>query len=159
VAAVTPGPSNIMLTAAGANVGLLHGLPCLLGVASGMGVMMFLVPLGLGSVVLRYPVALKALNWGVPHRITDQRREAAPQHPAKGRKAARGQTRPTAQSRYRTLESQPFWVFSPSAFLGFALVGGSASSGLRSDPRRASRAHASDSVREVRGANCTIAVA
>src|SRR5258705_1295134 len=53
-----------MLTAAGANVGLLHGLPCLLGVASGMGVMMFLVPLGLGSVVLRYPVALKALNWG-----------------------------------------------------------------------------------------------
>jgi threonine/homoserine/homoserine lactone efflux protein len=64
VAAVTPGPSNIMLTAAGANVGLLHGLPCLLGVASGMGLMMFLVPLGLGSVVLRYPVALKALNWG-----------------------------------------------------------------------------------------------
>ena len=37
--------------------------------------------------------------------------------------------------RYRTLESQPFWVFSPSAFLGFALVGGSASSGLRSEVR------------------------
>ena len=53
-----------MLTAAGANAGLVHGLPCLLGVASGMGLMMFLVPLGLGSVVLRYPVALKALNWG-----------------------------------------------------------------------------------------------
>jgi threonine/homoserine/homoserine lactone efflux protein len=64
VAAVTPGPSNIMLTAAGANAGLRYGLPCLLGVASGMGLMMFLVPLGLGSVVLRYPVALKALNWG-----------------------------------------------------------------------------------------------
>jgi threonine/homoserine/homoserine lactone efflux protein len=53
-----------MLTAAGANAGLVHGLPCLLGVASGMGLMMFLVPLGLGSVVLRYPIALKALNWG-----------------------------------------------------------------------------------------------
>ena len=64
VAAVTPGPSNIMLTAAGANAGLVHGLPCLLGVASGMGLMMFLVPLGLGSVVLRYPIALRALNWG-----------------------------------------------------------------------------------------------
>jgi threonine/homoserine/homoserine lactone efflux protein len=64
VAAVTPGPSNIMLTSAGASAGLLHGLPCLLGVASGMGLMMFLVPLGLGSVVLRYPLALKALNWG-----------------------------------------------------------------------------------------------
>jgi threonine/homoserine/homoserine lactone efflux protein len=64
VAAVTPGPSNIMLTAVGANAGLVHGLPCLLGVASGMGLMMFLVPLGLGSVVLRYPIALRALNWG-----------------------------------------------------------------------------------------------
>jgi threonine/homoserine/homoserine lactone efflux protein len=53
-----------MLTAAGANAGLVHGLPCLLGVASGMGLMMFLVPLGLGSVVLRYPIALRALNWG-----------------------------------------------------------------------------------------------
>jgi threonine/homoserine/homoserine lactone efflux protein len=53
-----------MLTSAGANAGLLHGLPCLLGVASGMGLMMFLVPLGLGSVVLRYPLALKMLNWG-----------------------------------------------------------------------------------------------
>jgi hypothetical protein len=31
VAAVTPGPSNIMLTAAGAQAGILRGLPCLLG--------------------------------------------------------------------------------------------------------------------------------
>ncbi len=64
VAAVTPGPSNIMVTAAGANAGLLRGLPCLFGVATGMGLMMFLVPLGLGSVVLGHPLALKALNWG-----------------------------------------------------------------------------------------------
>jgi threonine/homoserine/homoserine lactone efflux protein len=64
VAAVTPGPSNIMLTAAGANAGLLKGLPCLFGVATGMGLMMVLVPLGLGSVVLGHPVLLKALNWG-----------------------------------------------------------------------------------------------
>ena len=64
VAAVTPGPSNIMVTAAGANAGLLKGLPCLLGVATGMGLMMFLVPLGLGSVVLGHPLVLKTLNWG-----------------------------------------------------------------------------------------------
>jgi threonine/homoserine/homoserine lactone efflux protein len=64
VAAVTPGPSNIMVTAAGANAGLLRGLPCLFGVATGMGLMMFLVPLGLGSVVLGHPLVLKALNWG-----------------------------------------------------------------------------------------------
>ena len=64
VAAVTPGPSNIMLTAAGAQSGILRGLPCLFGVATGMGLMMSLVPLGLGSLVSRYPVLLRVLNWG-----------------------------------------------------------------------------------------------
>jgi threonine/homoserine/homoserine lactone efflux protein len=63
-AAVTPGPSNIMLTAAGAQAGALRGRPCLLGVATGMGVMMFVVPLGLGSLVLEHPLVLKALHWG-----------------------------------------------------------------------------------------------
>ena len=53
-----------MLTAAGANAGVLRGLPCLLGVMAGMGLMMFLVPLGLGSVVLQNPLVLKALHWG-----------------------------------------------------------------------------------------------
>ena len=64
VAAVTPGPSNIMLTAAGANAGVLKGLPCLVGVATGMGLMMFLVPFGLGSLVLKTPLLLKVLHWG-----------------------------------------------------------------------------------------------
>src|SRR5438046_464446 len=53
-----------MLTAAGANAGVLRGLPCLLGVLVGMGLMMFLVPLGLGSIVLQNPLVLKALHWG-----------------------------------------------------------------------------------------------
>jgi threonine/homoserine/homoserine lactone efflux protein len=64
VAAVTPGPSNVMLTAAGANAGVLKGLPCLLGVTTGMGLMMFLVPLGLGGLLLQHPAALAAINWG-----------------------------------------------------------------------------------------------
>jgi threonine/homoserine/homoserine lactone efflux protein len=64
VAAVTPGPSNIMLTAAGAQAGIVRGLPCLLGVTTGMGAMMFLVPLGLGSLVLGRPGVLRALHWG-----------------------------------------------------------------------------------------------
>jgi len=63
VAAVTPGPSNIMLTATGAQVGILRGLPCLLGVTTGMGLMMFLVPLGLGSLVVDRPGLLRALHW------------------------------------------------------------------------------------------------
>jgi threonine/homoserine/homoserine lactone efflux protein len=64
VAAVTPGPSNIMLTAAGAQAGVRRGLPCLFGVSTGMGLMLFLVPLGLGTLVLGHPLLLKALNWG-----------------------------------------------------------------------------------------------
>lgn len=64
VAAVTPGPSNIILAAAGASAGVLRGLPCLLGVATGMGLMMFIVPVGLGALVLERPVLLGALHWG-----------------------------------------------------------------------------------------------
>src|SRR5260370_21573632 len=64
VAAVTPGPSNVMVTAAGANAGILRGLPCLFRVTTRMALMMFLVPLGLGSLVLAHPLALRALNWG-----------------------------------------------------------------------------------------------
>jgi threonine/homoserine/homoserine lactone efflux protein len=64
VAAVTPGPSNVMLVAAGAQAGIVRGLPCLFGVTSGMAVMMFLVPLGLGSLVLGHPIVLTILHWG-----------------------------------------------------------------------------------------------
>ena len=40
VAAVTPGPSNTMLTAVGACAGILRGLPSLFGVMTGIGLMM-----------------------------------------------------------------------------------------------------------------------
>src|SRR5262249_38485350 len=63
VAAVSPGASNVMLTTAGANAGVWRGMPCLLGVTVGMGLMMFLVPLGLGSLVLSYPLVLRLLHW------------------------------------------------------------------------------------------------
>ena len=52
-----------MLTTAGANGGVLRGLPCLLGVTAGMALMMFLVPLGLGSLVLKNALIVKALQW------------------------------------------------------------------------------------------------
>lgn len=63
VAAGTPGPSNVMLTATGAIAGLLRGMPCLFGVVFGMGFMMFAVAAGLGGLVLDNPTVLKALNW------------------------------------------------------------------------------------------------
>ena len=64
VAAITPGPSNLILTSTGANAGLLRGLPCLAGVVFGMGLMMFLVAFGLGNVVLASPWLILVLKWG-----------------------------------------------------------------------------------------------
>jgi len=63
VAAGTPGPSNALLTATGANVGVRRGLPALFGVGAGMGLMMFLVAFGLGSVILRNPMVLTVVRW------------------------------------------------------------------------------------------------
>jgi threonine/homoserine/homoserine lactone efflux protein len=62
-AAATPGPSNVLLTATGAQVGVLRGLPCLFGVALGMAVMMFVVAFGLGSVILGNPLVLWSIKW------------------------------------------------------------------------------------------------
>jgi threonine/homoserine/homoserine lactone efflux protein len=63
VAAITPGPSNIILMSMGAHVGVVRGLPCLIGVTFGMGFMIFLVALGLGRLVLAHPIALNGLKW------------------------------------------------------------------------------------------------
>ena len=63
VAAGTPGPSNALLTATGANVGVLRGLPCLLGVTVGMGFMMLVVAFGLGRVILDHPRVLETVRW------------------------------------------------------------------------------------------------
>ena len=60
IAAITPGPSNLLLVAAGARAGLLRGLPCLFGVSAGMGSMMLLAAWGLGGFVLAQPQILLA---------------------------------------------------------------------------------------------------
>ena len=62
VAAITPGPSNVMLTAAGARGGVVRGLPCLLGVGVGMAMLIFGVALGLGGLVANAAV-MRTLNW------------------------------------------------------------------------------------------------
>jgi threonine/homoserine/homoserine lactone efflux protein len=64
VAAITPGPGNVMLTAAGANAGIRRGLPCLFGIDAGMGLMMFAVAFGLGAVVLGHPQIAIGMKWG-----------------------------------------------------------------------------------------------
>jgi threonine/homoserine/homoserine lactone efflux protein len=62
-AAGTPGPSNALLTATGASVGVLRGLPALFGVAAGMGTMMFVVAVGLGAVILEHPIVSTGARW------------------------------------------------------------------------------------------------
>jgi threonine/homoserine/homoserine lactone efflux protein len=64
VAAVTPGPSNIILTSTGATVGVIRGLPCLFGASLGMGSIVFAVGVGVGSIVLGNALLLTAVKWG-----------------------------------------------------------------------------------------------
>jgi threonine/homoserine/homoserine lactone efflux protein len=55
VAAITPGPSNVMITATGSAVGFARGLPCALGAATGMGSLLLASAMGLGQAVLAVP--------------------------------------------------------------------------------------------------------
>lgn len=64
VAAVTPGPSNTMILATATTVGAWRALPCALGAAAGMGLLLFVSALGLGQIALAQPLLLKVLNWG-----------------------------------------------------------------------------------------------
>jgi threonine/homoserine/homoserine lactone efflux protein len=63
VMAGTPGPSNALLTASGAKVGVVRSLPALAGVAAGMAVLMFVTVFGLGALILQTPWLLTAVKW------------------------------------------------------------------------------------------------
>ena len=52
-----------MLTATGAVAGVGRGIPCLLGVAAGMGLLIFSVAMGVGLLVLGHPAILQLFNW------------------------------------------------------------------------------------------------
>ena len=62
-AAVTPGPSNVLVMTAGARSGIIGGLRCLLGVVAGMAMMMGAAVAGLGGVITAFPVLLVILKW------------------------------------------------------------------------------------------------
>ena len=64
VAAVTPGPSNTLLTSVGAQVGIQRGLPCLLGISAGMGTLLFAVALGVTSALLGHPEVMRVIKFG-----------------------------------------------------------------------------------------------
>jgi len=56
IAAVTPGPNNVMLTTTGLNFGVRRGLPHLAGICIGFPVMLALIGLGFGSLFHLYPI-------------------------------------------------------------------------------------------------------
>lgn len=62
-AAITPGPSNVLVMTAGARSGIIGGLRCLAGVVAGMAMMMGAAVAGLGGVITSFPVLLVALKW------------------------------------------------------------------------------------------------
>jgi threonine/homoserine/homoserine lactone efflux protein len=64
VAAGTPGPSNVLLAAAGAKAGIRRGMPSLLGQVIGMSAMLLAVTLGIGGLLLDRPWLLETLKWG-----------------------------------------------------------------------------------------------
>ncbi len=63
VAAMTPGPSNLILTSTGGAVGVRRGLPTLVGQVVEMELMLFLVAFGLRSLVLKSPLIIQGLTW------------------------------------------------------------------------------------------------
>jgi threonine/homoserine/homoserine lactone efflux protein len=62
IGAVTPGPSNVMISATGSAVGFVRGLPCALGAAIGMASLLFGAALGLGQIVVAQPMLLNTMN-------------------------------------------------------------------------------------------------
>ena len=62
IAAVTPGPNNVMLTTTGLNFGVRRGIPHLLGICIGFPVMLALIGLGFGTLFELYPVLHEAIR-------------------------------------------------------------------------------------------------
>ena len=63
VMSITPGPNNVMLTAAGANFGFRRALPHMLGIACGFVVQLLAVCAGLSALFARWPALQSALGW------------------------------------------------------------------------------------------------
>jgi len=63
-AAVTPGPSNLLVMTAGARAGWVGGLRCLAGVVLGMALLMGVAVFGLAGVLQAWPGLLMVLRTG-----------------------------------------------------------------------------------------------
>lgn len=64
VTSITPGPSNFMLLASGANFGFVRTIPQMLGITIGFTFLLLSVGLGLGAMLTTYPALHMALKIG-----------------------------------------------------------------------------------------------
>lgn len=126
VAAVTPGPNNMLLTTSGANAGFLRSVPLMLGIMLGMQLMLVLVAFGVGSLILLYPalhlllkitgsVYLLWLSWKIataPYEVLDTDR------PLSG-----GKPLPLWQGGLLQLINPKAWLMSLGAVASFSLPG------------------------------------
>lgn len=65
IAAITPGPNNVMLTASGMNFGYKKTIPHMAGIVSGFTVLLLLCAFGVGAAVAAFPpimIGLKILG-------------------------------------------------------------------------------------------------
>ncbi|MBC54636.1 MAG: lysine transporter LysE [Gammaproteobacteria bacterium] len=58
----TPGPNNMMLLASGANFGFRRSLPHIFGITVGCQILLLAVALGIGQLLIRYPLFDSALK-------------------------------------------------------------------------------------------------
>ncbi len=63
VTSISPGPSNIMLLASGANFGFRRTIPQILGITIGFSALLLATGHGLGAVLAAYPLVERGLKW------------------------------------------------------------------------------------------------
>ncbi len=62
VCAVTPGPNNVILAATGSAIGIMRGLPVLLGITTGFSSLIFVLAFAVGQAFVEFPFLSIALK-------------------------------------------------------------------------------------------------
>lgn len=124
VTSVTPGPNNVMLTASGANFGLVRTIPHIIGIAVGVVVMIYCVGLGAAQLLQRYPALHEAMKLvGAAYLLWLAWAIASAGRPGEaGRQAARPMS--LLQAALFQWVNPKAWIMLAGALPAFTTVGG-----------------------------------
>ncbi|WP_304165701.1 LysE family translocator [Lonsdalea britannica] len=125
VAAITPGPNNMLLTASAANFGFLRSMSLMVGIMIGMQSVLLLVALGLGSLILLYPslhLALKIL--GSAYLLWLAFKIASARYEELDTQTAPPRPMPLYQGGLLQFLNPKAWLMALGAVAGFSLSGG-----------------------------------